>query len=746
MRKSVCINQDWTFEKEGAEERISLPHTWNAVDGQTGPEQYYRGECVYRKTFHRPELTDGEQLYAEFRGVNSSAKVLLNGTEVGAHDGGYSTFRVKLTDDLKVENTLEVRVDNLPNDHVYPQKADFTFYGGIYRDVYLLTVEETHFSVEEYGGNGFFATPHLNGKDASVTFETCITGKADRAVVTVDGVGETELSLTEVQGLGDAASVTQMGNGSIEIPNVHRWNGRKDPYLYTATATLYKNGQVVDQVTTRFGCREYRFDPEQGFFLNGESYPLHGVSRHQDRAGVGNALTKQMHEEDVELILSMGANSVRLAHYQHDQYFYDLCDEKGLIVWAEIPYITVHMPNGRENTIQQMKELIVQNYNHASIICWAISNEVSLQGVTDDLLENHRILNDLIHKMDPSRVSAMANLFLLETDSPLVTLPDIRGYNLYYGWYVGELEDNDAWFDEFHAKYPETVIGLTEYGADSVITLQSPRPEKGDFTEGYQALYHEHMLEMFAARPYLWGTYCWNMFEFGAAGRDEAGDPGKNHKGLITFDRKQKKDAFYIYKAWWSDEPFVHLCGRRYHDRLEPVTEIKVYTNQKQVTLFVDGMEVEAKTGEHIFRFAVPISGVHKIQAVVPETDLTDMMEIAKVSEPNPAYFASKDKVKNWFDEEADAPETESGFFSIHDTMGEIQQTPEGAAILGQMMEQMKSQMAGGMGENAEIPQAMLAMIARQPLVKLLQQAGIDPKGETAQQLNAALSRISKNR
>ena len=746
MRKSVCINRDWTFEKEGAEERISLPHTWNAIDGQTGPDQYYRGECVYRKTFHRPELTDGEQLYAEFRGVNSSAKVLLNGTEVGAHDGGYSTFRVKLTDDLKEENTLEVRVDNLPNDHVYPQRADFTFYGGIYRDVYLLTVEETHFSVEEYGGNGFFATPHLNGKDASVTFETCINGKADRVVVTVEGVGETELSLTEVQGLCDAASVTQMGNGSMEIPDVHRWNGRKDPYLYTATATLYKNGQAVDQVTTRFGCREYHFDPEQGFFLNGESYPLHGVSRHQDRAGVGNALTKEMHGEDLNLILSMGANSIRLAHYQHDQYFYDLCDEKGLIVWAEIPYITVHMPNGRENTIQQMKELIVQNYNHASIICWAISNEVSLQGVTDDLLENHRILNDLIHKMDPSRVSAMANLFLLETDSPLVTLPDIRGYNLYYGWYVGEMEDNDAWFDEFHAKYPETVIGLTEYGADSVITLQSPRPEKGDFTEGYQALYHEHMLEMFSKRPYLWGTYCWNMFEFGAAGRDEAGDPGKNHKGLITFDRKQKKDAFYIYKAWWSDEPFVYLCGRRYHDRLEPVTEIKVYTNQKQVTLLVDGVEAETKTGEHIFRFAVPISGVHEIQAVVPGTSLTDTMEIEKVSEPNPAYFASKDKVKNWFDEETETSEETNGFFSIHDTMGEIQQTQEGAAILGQMMAQMKSQMAGGMGENAEIPQAMLAMIARQPLVKLLQQAGIDPKGETAQQLNAALSRIPKNR
>lgn len=744
MRKSVCINKDWTFEKESVVEKISLPHTWNAIDGQTGPAQYYRGECVYRKTFKKPKLAEGELLFAEFRGANSSASVRLNGKELGKHDGGYSTFRVNLTGALQEENCLEVIVDNLPNDHVYPQKADFTFYGGLYRDVYFLTVDQTHFNVEEYGGNGFFATPHLSGEDAKVSFEVFISGTADRVVVRVDGVGETELSLAEVNGLEDADSVTQLGSGSIEIPKVHRWNGKKDPYLYTATAILYRNGEAVDEVSTRFGCREYRFDPEKGFFLNGESYPLHGVSRHQDRAGMGNALTKEMHREDLELILSMGANSIRLAHYQHDQYFYDLCDEKGLIVWAEIPYITVHMPNGRENSIQQMKELIVQNYNHASIICWAISNEISLQGVTEDLLENHRILNELIHKMDPSRVSAMANLFLLETDSPLVSLPDIRGYNLYYGWYVGEMEDNDTWFDEFHAKYPNTVIGLTEYGADSVIGLQSPRPVKGDYTEGYQALYHEHMLEMFSKRPYLWGTYCWNMFEFGAAGRDEAGDPGKNHKGLITFDRKQKKDAYYIYKAWWSDEAFVHLCGRRYHDRVEPITEIKVYSNQKQVTLFVDGKEVETKKGEHVFCFQLPISGVHKIRVMVPESNLEDEMEIEKVSEPNPAYFASKDKVRNWFDEDEKEPKKHSEFLSIHDTMREIQKTEAGAALLGKMMEQMKHQMAGGMGANAQIPQAMMEMIARQPLTKLLQQAGIDIKGEMAKQLNAALSQIPR--
>ena len=742
MRKTYCINEDWTFVKEGAPETVRLPHTWNAVDGQTGPLPYYRVECLYRKEFTKPELEKEGKAYIEFRGVNSSAKVIINGKEVGRHDGGYSTFRVNITDKLEENNIMEVYVDNSPNDYVYPQKADFTFYGGIYRDVYMITTDSTHFDLEDHGGNGFYITPHINGKDAHITFEANVSGYADKVVVSVEGEGEVELPLMKISDEKNNANF--LGQGSLTIKDVHRWDGINDPFLYKAAATLYKDGKIVDYVTERFGCREYSFDSEKGFFLNGKSYPLHGVSRHQDRAGVGNALTRKMHEEDMDLIASMGANSIRLAHYQHDQYFYDLCDEKGMVVWAEIPYITVHMPKGRENTIEQMKELIVQNYNHASIMCWAISNEITLQGVTDDLLENHRILNDLIHKMDPGRVSAMANLFLLETDSPLVSLPDIRGYNLYYGWYVGEMSDNDVWFDEFHLKYPNTVIGLTEYGADSVINIQSPKPVKGDYSESYQAIYHEHMLEMFAKRPYLWGTYCWNMFEFAAAGRDEAGDPGKNHKGLITFDRKLKKDAYYIYKAWWTKEPFVHLCGKRYHDRVEELTEIKVYSNQKKIVLYIDDKETATLTGEHIFKYELPINGKHKIKVMIPETDIYDEMEIEKVSEPNPAYFASKDKVKNWFDNDEDETENDDGYLSVNSTMAEIQAVPEGKAIIDRIMEQMQKSTAGGMGANVKISPAMQAMVARQPLKKLLQQGGMDIGSESFKSLSEIISKIKK--
>ncbi|MCR4902753.1 MAG: glycoside hydrolase family 2 protein [Butyrivibrio sp.] len=735
MRKAINWNNNWTFIKENEEEKITLPHTWNAVDGQTGPEPYYRGECTYKKAFERPAMDKNERCYVEFRGINSSCKVTLNGSMLTSHDGGYSTFRADLTDYLEDVNNLEVVVSNEPNNRVYPQRADFTFYGGIYRDVYLVTVDESHFDMDYYGGNGLYLTPSITEDGADVDIECYFKGSADKVVISIDGIGEQSLLITETEG-------KKLAKGKVHIDNPHLWNGLEDPFLYQVTATLLNEDKECDRIYDKFGVREFKVDPEKGFFLNGKSYPLHGVSRHQDRAGVGNALTKEMHEEDMDLILSMGANSIRLAHYQHDQYFYDLCDEKGIVAWAEIPYITVHMDTGRENTISQMKELITQNYNHASIMCWALSNEITLQGVTEDLVENHKILNDIVHEMDAKRFSAMANLFLLDTNSPLVKLPDIRGYNLYYGWYVGEVEDNDKWFDDFHRDHPEVAIGLTEYGADSVINLQSPKPEKGDYTESYQALYHEHMLEMFSTRPYIWGTYLWNMFEFAAAGRDEAGDPGKNHKGVITFDRKEKKDAYYIYKAWWTKEPFVHLCSKRYHDRIEDVTEIKVYSNLDSVTLFVDDKEIETKKGSHVFKFNVEITGVHNIKAV--SGDSKDEMEIAHVDEPNPKYFASADKVRNWFDEPENKADEKEGYLSIYSTMAEIQSVPEGKAFIDKMMEGMKKKTAGGMGKDVEIPDAMQAIIARQPLIKLIQQGGMELDQEQINQINSMLQQIKK--
>lgn len=737
MRITKNINTDWEFLKEGeALKQVILPHTWNAMDGQDGGNDYYRGTCIYKKKLIKPVLKEGDNVYLEFNGVNSSAEVLINGESCAVHDGGYSTFRVNLTDYLKDENEIEVKVDNAPNQRVYPQRADFTFYGGIYRDVNLIIVPTQHFDLDFYGAPGIKVTPDIKGNDATVLIEAYVVGDVDKVRFTIEGV---ETILCESDSISDMDNSKKLVSGSIKIPNAHLWNGRIDPYLYQAKAELLVGEEVVDEITTTFGCRTYSFNPEKGFFLNGESYPLHGVSRHQDRKGVGNALTHEMHEEDMDLILSMGSNAIRLAHYQHDQYFYDLCDKHGVIVWAEIPYISCHLPNARENTITQMKELVAQNYNHPSIICWALSNEISLTGVTDDLIENHHILNDLVHKMDSSRVTAMANLFMLETDSPLLDIPDIMSYNLYYGWYVGELEDNDKFFDEFHAKYPNRVIGLSEYGADTFYKLQSPKPQKGDYTEQYQAVYHEHMLEMISTRPYLWSTFVWNMFDFAADGREEAGDNGVNHKGLVTFDRKVKKDAFYIYKAWWSNEPFVHLCGSRYVDRTEDETEIKVYSNQTKVTLFVDGQQVEEKEGSHIFIFCVPIHGKHHIEVVSGEC--RDEIRIRKVDEPNPEYILKDSAVCNWFDEPG--MEIIPGYYSIQDTLGDIKKSPTGAAIIDAMMAQASSAM-GDMAKGVEITEAMQQMTNRFTVEKLLKQGGNAVKPEMIVELNQQLTKIKK--
>ena len=402
MRTIVNLNRKWCFSKLAEEvpvalpakwDFVNLPHTWNAIDGQDGDSDYYRGTCWYVKKLVKAEFPEDGKYFLELRGANSSADVYVDGKKLAHHDGGYSTWRVDITDALQAESNLAISVDNAPNDHVYPQVADFTFYGGLYRSVNLICVPESHFDLEYYGTPGLKVTPVVDGSNANVEVEVYVTnGKLGQKLC---------YTLEDAEGNTVASCCSDDTKANFVIENVHLWNGRKDPYLYTAKVALEEDGKVLDAVSTRFGCRFFEIDPDKGFILNGESYPLRGVSRHQDRWGFGNALLPEHHKEDIELICEVGATTIRLAHYQHDQYFYDLCDEKGLVIWAEIPYISQHLPNGRENTISQMKELITQNYNHASIFVWGLSNEISMKGADDpDLLENHYILNDLVHEMD----------------------------------------------------------------------------------------------------------------------------------------------------------------------------------------------------------------------------------------------------------------------------------------------------------------------------------------------------------
>ena len=638
MREITKIMKGWEFTgPDGTTTTVDLPHTWNARDGQDGGNDYWRGTCIYRTHFAAPQFnTASHQVWIQFDGVNASAHVVLNGSPVCNHDGGYSTFRANITELLRDENELTVEVDNSKNDRVYPQKADFTFYGGIYRDVSLMVVSKNHFTLDYFGGPGIRITPTVQGADASVQVTTWHDGEGEVSIELLDAAGNTVAT-------GKGPDIT------LTIFNAHLWNGVKDPYLYSCKARLVVNGTVEDETTTRFGVRSFKVDPKKGFFLNGKSYPLHGVSRHQDRKGLGNAITREMHDEDMALIKEIGANTIRLAHYQHDQYFYDLCDEVGMVVWAEIPYISEHMPNGRENTISQMKELIIQNYNHPCIVCWGVSNEITISTKDKkDMLDNHRQLNDLCHEMDKTRLTTLACYAMCGPFNRSAHIADMVSWNLYLGWYVPGFILNDLWMGFFHLCFPNRPFGYSEYGAEGMPNLHSTHPHRGDHTEEYQAKYHEYMLRCFKRHPWMWATHVWNMFDFAADARDQGGEPGMNHKGLVTFDRKTKKDSFYLYKAWWSDEAFVHICSKRFVERTGSTATVKVYSNQSTVALYVNGNKVGEQTGEHVFTFKVPLNGELHIQAVAG--DRTDESVIRHVDTPNPEYKLHKTKSKsaNW--------------------------------------------------------------------------------------------------
>ena len=638
MREITKIMKGWEFTgPDGTTTTVDLPHTWNARDGQDGGNDYWRGTCIYRTHFAAPQFNAAShQVWIQFDGVNASAHVVLNGSPVCNHDGGYSTFRANITELLRDENELTVEVDNSKNDRVYPQKADFTFYGGIYRDVSLMVVSKNHFTLDYFGGSGIRITPTVQGADASIQVTTWHDGEGEVSIELLDAAGNTVAT-------GKGPDIT------LTIFNAHLWNGVKDPYLYSCKARLVVNGTVEDETTTRFGVRSFKVDPKKGFFLNGKSYPLHGVSRHQDRKGLGNAITREMHDEDMALIKEIGANTIRLAHYQHDQYFYDLCDEVGMVVWAEIPYISEHMPNGRENTISQMKELIIQNYNHPCIVCWGVSNEITISTKDKkDMLDNHRQLNDLCHELDKTRLTTLACYAMCGPFNRSAHITDMVSWNLYLGWYVPGFILNDLWMGFFHLCFPNRPFGYSEYGAEGMPNLHSTHPHRGDHTEEYQAKYHEYMLRCFKRHPWMWATHVWNMFDFAADARDQGGEPGMNHKGLVTFDRKTKKDSFYLYKAWWSDEAFVHICSKRFVERTGSTATVKVYSNQSTVALYVNGNKVGEQTGEHVFTFKVPLNGELHIQAVAG--DRTDESVIRHVDTPNPEYKLHKTKSKsaNW--------------------------------------------------------------------------------------------------
>ena len=729
MRTENILEQA-LFAKEGEPfTTVALPHTWNNLDGQDGGGDYWRGVGHYKLDLPAP--TAGKRQFIQFEAANHIATVSCNGTLLGTHKGGFSTFRFELTDVLRPEgNELMVDVTNEECD-VYPQQADFTFYGGLYRAVTYIETEPAHFDLLKNGSSGVFTTPHAAGKTRIDAFPVEADGCTVRCVLR-------DAASAEVARASAPASAHTVLIMDVAAP--HLWNGLDDPYLYTAKVSLEKDGVESDIVTVPYGYRGFHVDPELGFFLNGKSYPLHGVARHQDRQDKGWALSNADQEEDLALIKEVGANTIRLAHYQHAQHFYDICDTAGMALWAEIPFISMFREgeDARMNTLSQMTELVAQNYNHPSIFFWGISNEISIGGESEPLYRNLCELNALVKKLDPSRLTTMAQVFKTPMDSEHVYITDVMSYNLYYGWYVGETADNGPWLDEFHRKNPDRPLGMAEYGSEAILKWHSATPKNHDYTEEYQAAYHADMLKTFSQRPYLWATHVWNMFDFAADARDEGGCLGRNNKGLVTYDRKIKKDAFYIYQAYWTKAPMVHVCGARFTDRAPGQRDVTVYTNCPAVTLFVNGAQIAtASATDHICVFYnVPLE--EGVNTVVAKADgaANDSITLNGVRVPNGDYVLPEQPVEagNWFDDMPAAPPLEfrEGYFSIRDEIGDVLANEEGNKI----MQKLFAQFCAG--------RSMAGMVKHLSVEGLLSQASDMVPAGVREILNDQLNKIQK--
>lgn len=694
MRNIINLNQKWKFLQKDAglpasfpEEwpEIDLPHTWNAIDGQDGNGGYDRGTCWYVRKFQTPmQPLPGGRVFVEVLAAGQQASVYVNGKKAIYHEGGYSIFRADVTEFCIPggENLLAIQCSNEYKDSVYPQSADFTFYGGLYRGVNLISVPDVHFDLEYYGGPGLKITPRPCEGGAEFELEAYVKNADDNFTVLYSIFDE------EGREAGTACRPADDTAVTIFVPDAELWS-IDHPYLYTVQAELQRRNECYDEVSARAGVRSFSCDPLKGFSLDGEQIPLRGVSRHQDRLYKGNALTREEHYEDARLIRELGANTIRLAHYQHSQDFYDACDEMGFIVWAEIPFISVFNedPAAHENCVSQMKELIIQNYNHPSICFWGISNEILIGGISEKLVERHRELNALAKELDPTRLTTIAHVTMTPVDSPMHGITDVESYNHYFGWYGGHTEDNGPWMDHFHEVHPEICLGLSEYGCEGIITYHGANPACKDYSEEYQALYHEYMVKMLDERPWIWSSHVWNMFDFGCAARNEGGVAGRNNKGLMTIDRKTKKDAYYIYKAYWNKEPMIHLCGKRYAQRAGETTQIRVYSNQPAVTLYLNGEKIEEKqSADKVFVFTVSLRGGQNI-IMARAGNLKDTMTLEKVDKEPSIYVLPEvneraEGVANWFklagSLDLKAPmEFPEGMYSIRDTMEEIAKSPE---------------------------------------------------------------------
>jgi beta-galactosidase len=635
-RSVVDLNGNWKFVRadrlgaaastfdDSSWEAVSLPHTWNNLDGEDGGDNYYRGAGWYRRHLSLDADTAGKSLFLKFDGASIVTDVFVNGKPAGRHEGMFGAFCFDVTGLVNTsgDNVIAVRTDNGKFPDVPPNSADFTFFGGLYRSVHLLVLNPVSITPLDDASSGVYvkqANVSADAADLEITSQVRNSGEADKSVAVdcelLDADGRTVQKShgdVSIPGRGTKAQVEQ-----IHLDHPHLWNGRKDAYLYQMQVTVSDGPTIVDRVMVPVGVRFFSVDPNKGFILNGQSYPLHGVNRHQDRIDQGWAISPAEHEEDFKLIMEMGCTGIRLAHYQHAQEFYDLCDRGGLVVWAESCLVnTVTVSKAFDDvTLQQLRELIKQNYNHPSICFWSLFNELrspaNISATEKQRQDKHQIdlvtqLNDLAHQLDNTRLTTGATN-RPEPTYPLNLITDVIAFNRYDGWYSKSTTDWADELDKIHNAMPNRGAGMSEYGAGASIYQHEFNPSQPKTAgpwhpEEWQCTVHEAAYAAMKDRPWLWGTFLWNMFDFAADRRNEGDHSGRNDKGMVTYDRKTKKDVFYFYKANWSDEPFAYVTDRRFTPRDLQSGPVKVYSNCDSVELRLNGQSLgPMKSDNHIY-------------------------------------------------------------------------------------------------------------------------------------------------
>ncbi len=681
--KTYTLADGWRFRKlpgltpesfevlpEDGFEPVVLPHTWYSDDDQ------YRGLTVYtREISWEP---DWECVFLSFDGADQRCLVYADGKKLCEHRGAYSRFRVELRRPENGVTKLTILLDNRLDETISPHFGDFTIFGGLYRPVELLVCGQDHFDYTYHGTNGVIARTHIDSGVGVVTLEPHVhTERADAVIV---------YTLLDPQGKTAAFRAAPAGEkAKLTVSTPILWNGRKNAALYTLHAALRVGGKAADLTTLHLGFRTIKLSAEEGLFLNGEHVRLHGVAKHQDIGLKFSAVSAEDISADFDLIDDIGANAVRLSHYQHAQTAYDNADERGILTWAEIPMLKMTEDRALfENAKEQLTELILQNIHHPSIFCWGIQNEIAMFKDAPYMHEQCGALHAICKTLDPDRFSACANLYPLKPKSKLNEITDLVGYNIYFGWYYGQMTDYADYLDRFHRARPALPLGISEYGVDANLALHSETPHIKDYTEEYQALWHETVYPQIDARPWLWGSFVWNMFDFSSARRNEGGVKFVNGKGLVSRDRLTKKDAFYYYKAKWSDEPFIHLCGHRFIKRCDETIRVKAYTNQDSVQLFLNGTlfaeGFNDGNGTVIFS-DVPLNmGENRLEAHSGE--LTDVIIFVRVDTPEESYALPGEaggEVKNWF---LTDDYTRQGYYSVNDTANDVLDEPAARAVL----------------------------------------------------------------